>query len=301
VQGTPETRSGVAAVRNLLIDRPGGGHVRLREVADVRVRPTPVVIRREGVSRRIDVTAGVAGRGVDAVAGDVRARLARLSFPLEYHAQVLTPSTDDEIGTGGVVATAIAAALASLLLLQAAFASWRLAVVAFFVLPGALTGGLLVALVDGAELPLGAMVALLALFGIATRSSILLIRHLQELGRQDAFGPRLVRRGAEDRLGPVVTSAAALAVLALPFAVLGSPPGLEVLHPMALVLLGGLITVTFVTLFVLPALYLAVGAPARPTTAPVVEQQLPDVGLAQRQPELAPVPGDRPSENGRDR
>ena len=263
VQGTARTRASVAAVRDLLIDKPDGGHVRLGDVAAVRVRQTPVVIRREGVSRRVDVKAGVSGRSIDAVAADARARLAGLTFPLEYHVQVFQRTADDELGRSTVIAFALAAVLGCLLLLQAGFRSWRLAIAAFVTLPAALTGGQVAALADGAELSLGAMVGLLALFALAARSGVLLIRQLQALAEREQFGPGVVARAACERLAPVATTAAALAMLALPFVVLGSRPGLELIHPMAIVVLGGLVTTTFVSLFLLPALCLAVGAPPR--------------------------------------
>jgi Cu/Ag efflux pump CusA len=266
VQGVPSTRASVAAVRNLLIDRPGGGHVRMSDVADVRVAPTPAVIQREAVSRHVDIEADVDGRSAEAVAADIEDGLADTRFPLEYHAQVLTDSTGEEIGAMKIAAFAIGCAIAILLLLQAAFRSWRLAVLAFASLPVALTGGAVAALIDGSEVTLGAGAAFLALFAIAARNGVLLIRHLQELERREgvAFGLDLVRRGAGERLTVILASSAVLAIIALTVVVMGERPGLEVLHPMAVVLLGGLITTTFVSLFVLPALYTRVATPSEP-------------------------------------
>ena len=136
VQGVPETRRSVASVRNLLIDTPDGDHVRLREVADVRVSQTPIAIQREAVSRYLDIEADVSGRSLDTVASDVEDRLADVSFPLEYHAEVLQSTTGEEINGGRMLAFAGAAAIAIFLLLQAAFRSWRLAVLAFLVTAG---------------------------------------------------------------------------------------------------------------------------------------------------------------------
>jgi Cu/Ag efflux pump CusA len=253
VQGVPATRRSVASVRNLLIDRPGGGRVRLGAVADVRVASAPAVIRREAVSRRIDVTADVSGRSLAAVSDDIEARLANVRFPLEYHAEVLRETTAAEIGTTRMLAFALACAIASFLLLQAAMRSWGLAIVVSAALPVALVGGLVAVLLAGAELSLGSALGVLALLGLAVRNGTVLVRQLPDLG---------------NRLGPVVTTAAALALLALLFVILGPRPGLEVVHPMAVVLLGGLVTTTFFSLFLLPALCLrfggaaAAGAPA---------------------------------------
>jgi CzcA family heavy metal efflux pump len=269
VQGTPEVRASVDSVRNLLIDKPGGGQVRLGDVADVRTVPTPAVIERDAVSRRVDIEATVSGRGLDAVAGDIERRLQDTRFPLEYHAEVLTPTTAEEIGTTRMAAFAIACALATLLLLQAAFRSWRLAALVFLTLPVALVGGVLVMLVDGAEITLGGAAALLALYALAARNGVVLVRRLQELEHEGAAGAsaELVQHGARERLGAMLTSAVAVAVAVLPFAIL-SGPGLEVLDPMAVVLLGGLVTTTLLGLFLLPALYLRFGTGHEPEAAP---------------------------------
>jgi CzcA family heavy metal efflux pump len=266
VLGVPETRRGVSDVRNLLIDRPDGGHVRLGDVADVRITPTPVAIEREAVSRYIDVEADASGRSVSAVADDIRGRLASVSFPLEYHAEVFEETAGEEIGSTSVLAIALACAITSFLLLQAAFRSWALAALACLLLPVALVGGVLATLIASAELSLGYLIGFLALGGVAMRTSVLSVRHFQGLDQTQngGFGPALVLRGAQDRLAPVLMTASALALLALPFVVLGSRPGLEVVHPMAVVILGGVVTTTFVGLFLLPALYLQFGAGPRP-------------------------------------
>jgi Cu/Ag efflux pump CusA len=262
-------------VRDLLIDAPGGRHVRLGEVAEVRVVPQPAVIERDSVARRVDVEADVRGRSVGAVAGDVEAQLEKLSFPLEYHAEVLTKTTAEEIGTTRMLAFGIGCAIATFLLLQAAFRSWRLAALAFMTLPLSLVGGLLAALIAGGELSLGSAVAFLALLGIAARGALLLIRRLQDLQREEGegLGADLVRRGAVDRLGPVLTTAAAVALIVAPFVVMGTRPGLEVVHPMVVVILGGLLTTTFVSLFVLPALCARL-TPARPSGVDGEEDEL---------------------------
>ena len=264
VMGRPETRRSIAAVRNLLIDRPGGGHVRLGEVADVRIMPTPVAIEREAVSRLIDVEADVSGRSLSAVATDIRDRLASVNFPLEYHAEVLEQSAGEEIGSTRVLGFTLLCFIAGLLLLQAAFRSWALTALACLLLPAALVGGVLASLIAPEELSLGSLAGFLALVGIATRSIVLSVRRFQDLGQDAGLDSVLVRRGAQDRLAPVLTSALALSMLALPFVVLGSRPGLEVVHPMAVVILGGVVSTTFVVLFLLPVLYLHLGAAPRP-------------------------------------
>lgn len=258
VQGDPKLATSQAAVRNLLIDRPDGGHVRLSQVADVRVASTPTVIKREGVSRKLDIQAGVEGRSVADVRDEVRERLADLPLPLEYHARVLDQSLAEEINQGQMIGFALAAALAIFLLMQAALRTWRLAVLAFVSLPVALAGGVLGALLLGSTVTLGVLVGLMALLVLAARNTIVLLRHFQRLEQVDEveFDEALVRRGAQERLTPVLAGTAALAAALAPFLLMGSPPGLEIVHPMAVVVLCGLVTSTALSLFVLPALYL---------------------------------------------
>jgi CzcA family heavy metal efflux pump len=268
VKGVPATRNSVSSVRNLLIDGARRGHLRLSQVADVRVRPRPIVIDREAVSRHVDIVAGISGRSLGSAAGEVEDRLANVSFPLEYHAEVLKETAGEELGGTQMVAFAIGAALASFLLLQAAFRSWRLAALAFLTLPVALVGGVPAALIGGAELSLGSLIGFLALLGLAARTGVVLIRHFQDLEREgEALGPALVTRGARERFLPILTSALATAAVMLPFVIAGDRPGLEVVHPMAVVVLGGLVTSTLVGLFVLPALYLRIGG-RQPTVSP---------------------------------
>ena len=175
---------------------------------------------------------------------------------------MLQQTTGGEINTGRMLAFALGCAFAIFLLLQAGFGGWRLAVLAFVTLPVALSGGAVAALIDGSELSLGSLIGFLALLGIAARTGLVLVRRFQDLEHAEgrAGDAQLVSRGARERLGPIMTTTAALALFALPFVIMGSGPGLEVVHPMAVVLLGGLVTTTFLSLFVLPSLYLRYGA-----------------------------------------
>ena len=184
VKGVPATRNSVSSVRNLLIDGPDGGHLRLSQVADVQVAPRPIVIDRDAVSRHVDIVAGVSGRSLGSVATEIQDRLAKVSFPLEYHAEVLQETTGEELGGTQMIAFAIAAVIAAFLLLQAAFRSWRLATLALLTLPVALVGGVPAALIGGGELSLGSLIGFLALLGLAARTGVVLIRHFQDLERE---------------------------------------------------------------------------------------------------------------------
>jgi len=149
--------------------------------------------------------------------------------------------------------------------LQVAFRSWRMTALAFFALPMAVVGGLLAALATGGVLSLGALVGLFTVFGIAARNGIMLISHYHHLEEAEGvpFGPELVIRGATERLRPIVMTALATALAVLPLVIAGDIPGHEIEHPMAVVILGGLVTSTLLNLFVLPTLYLRFGRPAQ--------------------------------------
>jgi Cu/Ag efflux pump CusA len=156
-----------------------------------------------------------------------------------------------------LLALAIAAAIGVFFLLQAAYASWRLALLSFLTLPAALVGGVLAALLTGTS-SLGMLAGLLAVFGIAARNQIVLIRHYRHLMRYEGepFGVGLALRGARERLAPVLMTTFATGLLLLPTLFLGDVPGLEIVRPMAIVILGGLVTATLLNLFIIPALYL---------------------------------------------
>jgi Cu/Ag efflux pump CusA len=258
VWSTPETRHSLSNIRDLLIDTPAGGQVRLGDVADVRIVPTVSIIRHDAVRRYLDVTAEVRGRDLGAVAAEIDSRLKQIQLPLEYHAEVLGDYAGQQAAQTRMLALAIAAAIGMFFLLQAAYGSWRLASLSFLTLPSALVGGLLAALVTGI-ISLGTLAGLLAVFGIAARNQILLIKHYHHLVRYEGepFGLGLALRGARERLAPILMTTFATGLALLPTLFLGDIPGLEIVRPMAIAILGGLVTATLLNLFILPALYLS--------------------------------------------
>jgi Cu/Ag efflux pump CusA len=241
----------------------------LKDVADVRIVPGPSVIEHDAVSRRVDVSATVTGRSIDDVAADIRSRLAGVSFPVEYHAQVLDGYAQQTSSRRVAWALTAAAAIAVLLFLQVAFGSWRLAVLALLASLLAPAGGVFAALFDG-PVSLGSLAGLFAVWALAMRNTILLIARCQRLRTEEGavFGPELVLRATEERFAPVVKSAVVTAGAVLPMVVLGSVAGLEILHPLAVVVLGGLVTSTVLSLYVLPSLYLHFGAGDERDTEP---------------------------------
>ncbi len=273
VWGTPENRSSPTDVRRLLIDTPSGGHVRLADVADVRVAPNPAIIQREGVSRYVDVGANVRGRDVGAAVADVKRGLGAIDFPLEYHPVVLTAEGQP---WGRLLAIGLAVAVGIFLLFQAAFGSWRLATISFLTLPLAAAGGVIAALVDGGRLSFGSFIGLLALVGLAARSHLVLVtQYRQQATEDDAFGPELVLRGAREAFSRTFVTSVAAALVVLPFVIAGRIAGYEIVHPLAVVLLGGLVASTLLTLFVVPPLHLRFGAtPNRESTTDRGEKEV---------------------------
>ena len=257
VWGTPETRGTVETVRNLRIDKPGGGQVTLAEVADVEVTPSPNSIRHDSSSRVIDVGVNVGGRDINAVAADIRESVRDIDFPIEYHAELLGDFEEHQAARLWFIVMVLGAAIGIFLLLQAATGSWRMAAVSFVALPGALAGAFVAAWLNSDPVTIGTLVGFLAVLGLAARHLILFVRECHALEDIDErpFGPELVRQAAHDRLAPSVASAVAIALVCLPLLFLSGRSGLEIVSPMAAVVLGGIVTTTLFSLLVVPALY----------------------------------------------
>jgi CzcA family heavy metal efflux pump len=266
VWSTPKTRRDLTSIRTLPIDTPSGGHVQLADVATVRIAPTPNVVTREDASRRIDVGASLKGRDLGATVADVKKRVESVKFPLGYHAEVVGEAAERDKAESRLGKFGIFALVAIFVLLLGAFGSFRLATMLFVTLPMSLVGGLLAAYATGGTLSLGSLIGFFTVFGIASRNGILLINHCQHLERYEGvkFGPELVIRAAKERLSPILMTALATGLALVPLIVRGTIPGHEIEHPMAVVIVGGLITSTLLNLFIVPALYLRFGAYAYP-------------------------------------
>jgi CzcA family heavy metal efflux pump len=261
VWSTPATRSSVASISDLPIDTPSGKVVRLGDVANVSVQPNPSVIERENDSRKIDVAAAVEGRDLGSVVADVQKAVDSLDLPRGYDAEVLGEYTERQGAQNSMLLVGILAGLGILLLLQASFRAWRLAVLILCTLPMALVGGVIGAWLGGGIISIGSLVGFFTVFGIAARNGILLINHFQHLEEVEGepFGPGLVIRGARERLAPILMTSLATALAVVPLVVLGAKPGYEIEYPLAVVILGGLVTSTLLNLVVVPSLYLRFG------------------------------------------
>ncbi len=269
VWGTPEVRRDVSTLRRLPIELPAGGYAPLSSVADVRIVPTPNEITREGGSRRIDVTCNVRGRDLGAVARDIQAALAAVSFDAGYHPEILGEYAARAASQRRLVALGAVSMLCILLVLHVDFGSARMVALVALTIPFALIGGVASVFLTGGVLSLGSLVGFVTVLGIAARNGIMLISHYRHLEREEgvAFGPALVMRGAEERLAPILMTALVTALALVPIVVGGDRSGHEIEHPMAVVILGGLVTSTILNVLLLPAIYLRYGREQDPCQA----------------------------------
>ncbi|HEY3476862.1 MAG TPA: efflux RND transporter permease subunit, partial [Anaerolineales bacterium] len=269
----PSERDSLTDIENLWIDTPDGRRVRLSDVADVRIGAVPNVIAREDQSRKIDVSANVKDRDLGSVAADVENALAKVDFPLGYHAEVLGEFQEREAAQRNLLLAGAVAVIAIFFLLYTSFNNWRMTILTFFTLPWALVGGALAAYLTSGIISLGSMVGLLTILGIATRNGIMMISHFQHLEEQEGekFGLALILRGARERIAPIMMTALTTGLALLPLIIAGDIPGQEIEYPMAIVILGGLITSTLLNLLVVPTLYLHFG---KAKEKPVVVQAL---------------------------
>ncbi|MEO5884461.1 MAG: efflux RND transporter permease subunit, partial [Candidatus Limnocylindrales bacterium] len=274
VWGEPALRNSVEGIQDLLIETPNQGLVRLGDVAEIRIRPSPSVINREGVMRYVDVTADVNGRDLGAVLADVKARVATIPFEIEYHAEIQSAASDRQESQNRLLAVIVGAVLLVLLLLQAAFGTWRLAFLVLLSLPAAVVGGALATLATGDLVSIGSLAGVITVVAITVRHAVALVDRYRSLERaaDGRAGMDLALAGAHERLAPTLVTALGTAAFALPFIVLGDVAGLEIMRPMAIFVLGGLVSSTLLLLFILPSIYLRSGpSPASETESLLTE------------------------------
>ena len=271
VWSTPNNRDSLTDIQELLIDldTPGGGQVRLADVADVRIVPVPNAINREGLARRINVEADVRDRDLGSIVADVEEALAEVEFPLGYHPELIGEFAERQAASQRILIAGLVAAAVIFFLLRVSLGSWRLAAMSFLSLPMAMVGGVLAAFLTGGILSLGSLVGFLTILGIAARNGIMLISHYQHLEEfeGETFGLELVMRGARERIAPIMMTALTAGLALVPLVISGNAPGYEIEHPMAIVILGGLVTSTLVNLFIVPSLYLVFGKRDLPSGA----------------------------------
>ena len=261
IWGTEEVRNDVSKLSSLPIETPLGTHVPLSDVAEIALVPAANEIKREGASRRIDVTCNVTGRDLGSVAREVEEAVKKLDFEREYHPEFLGEYAAREESSRRLMALSVLSLLGILLIIHADFRSFRLTALVALTLPFALIGGVVGAILGGGVLSLGSLVGFVTVLGIAARNGIMLVSHYRhlELEEGEPFGLNLVIRGSEERLAPILMTALATGLALVPLAWAGNKPGHEIEHPMAIVILGGLVTSTVLNLVLMPALYLAFG------------------------------------------
>ena len=262
VRGEEHLRIDVQALRELPLETPGRTLVPLGDIADIEVLPTPNQIRREAASRRIDVTCNVADGELGRVAKEIETRVNLIHFDRGYHPEILGEYAARQQSRNRIYALALLSIVGILVLLHIDFGVWRVVLMVALTLPFALIGGVAAVFVSGGVLSMGSLVGFVTVLGIAARNGIMLISHYRhlEVSEGEPFGTALILRGSEERLVPILMTACTAALALLPLVIGGNKPGHEIEYPMAIVILGGLITSTLLNLFLLPSLYAAFGA-----------------------------------------
>jgi Cu/Ag efflux pump CusA len=290
VWSTPNARHDLTSVGELTLATPTGTNVRLDEVADVRVVPSPNVIRHADVSQYIDLGLAVNSRDVDAVAADIERATRAAGFPLDYHAEVLNDYRERQSSRLTFIAVVSAAIFGVFLLLQAAFRSWRMAFVMLVAIVAALSGGVVGAALFGGPATIGTVMGLIGVLVIASRHALVFVRRAHDLEDLDGmpFDQALVRTAATERLVPALTSLLGTAAVFVPMLFFGPRAGHEVVQPLAVVLIGGLVSVAIVNLALVPALHLRFGrAPAGGRERLDLELELSDLAVLDAQLELS--------------
>ena len=260
VRFAPEYRGNLEAVRDARIHTPVGSFVTLTTLADVRYDMGPNAISRENVQRKIVVQSNVAGRDVGSVVEDIRERVeAEIDLPsgyyIEYGGQF--EAAGDATRTIGLMSLLSLAAIFLLLFVE--FGSIRQAILVMVNLPLALVGGVLAVWLTGGVLNVATLVGFITLFGIAIRNGILMVSHYNHLLKEGVPLLQAVVQGSMERLSPIMMTALCAGLALLPLALSGGEPGNEIQSPMAVVVLGGLLSSLALNMVVVPVLFLRYG------------------------------------------
>ncbi|HUG35310.1 MAG TPA: efflux RND transporter permease subunit, partial [Candidatus Limnocylindrales bacterium] len=264
----PELRSSREAIAGVAFDTPTGGRVRLSELARVAVERGPNTISREGVQRKIVVQANVAGRDLGSTVDEIRERVAEaVPMPAGYHVEYGGQFESQEEATRRIALLSILAVVLIFLVLFREFGSARLTALVMANLPLSLIGGILAVLLTDRVVSIASLVGFVTLFGIATRNGVLLVAHYQRLAAERVPFRETVVRGSLERLAPILMTALTAGLALIPLALGGDEPGKEIQSPLAVVVLGGLLSATALNMVVLPALYWLFARPATTETA----------------------------------
>jgi CzcA family heavy metal efflux pump len=277
VRFDPSTTSNLDAVRSLLIDTPLGGKIPLDELADIQIVNAPGAINRENAQRRIVISSNVSGV-MSTVVPEIKRRVsAGVELPSGYYIDYGGQYEAQTAAFRQILLLGAAAVIGIFLLLFLAFRSLRQSVLVMSNLPLALVGGVAAVLIASeGETSVASLVGFVTLFGIATRNGIMLMTHYNHLMIEEdmTFGRELVVRGALERLSPILMTALTAGLGLLPLALSAGRPGRELEQPMAVVIIGGLLTSTLLNMFVLPALFLKFGRTFEPEERAILQEKI---------------------------
>jgi CzcA family heavy metal efflux pump len=285
-----ESRSNITKVGDLPLRSPGGSYVPLRQIADIYEAAGRYQVMHEGARRVQTVTANVAGSDVAAFVRAARAAIAaKVAFPAGTYIQFAGAAQAQSQSQRDLIVNSLIVGVGIVLLLSVVTRNWRNLFLVLANLPFALVGGVLAVFATGGRLSLGGMVGFVTLFGITLRNSILMIAHYEHLVEAEGleWSPETAIRGAADRLTPILMTSIVTGLGVLPLAIGMGDPGREIDGPMAVVILGGLLTSMALNLLVLPTLALRYGR-----FAPVSDE-LGTVSRAAARPALRAIATDR--------
>ena len=255
-----DLRDQASKIGDLMIDTGDGRQVPLSYVADIRSSMGPNSISRENVKRKIVISANVADRDLRSVVTDIQARIdADIKLPEGYHVEYGGQFESEQAASRTLLLTSLMSIVVIFLLLYHEFRSVRESAVILINLPLALIGGVFALLLTTGEVSIPAIIGFISLFGIATRNGMLLISHYNHLQRVEGYSLHdSIIHGSLDRLNPILMTALSSALALIPLALGGDLPGNEIQSPMAKVILGGLLTSTFLNGFIIPIVYLLI-------------------------------------------
>jgi len=258
---TPESRTRPEDLVRLPIVSSNGRLVELGQIADVARTTGRSLITHVGARRVQTVTANIRGRDPESFTREWENRLRSLRWPAGVYPEVGGSATAQRAATRELLRNSLLAGAGIVMLLWLAFGESSRLLLVLANLPFALVGGVLAVFATGGLLSLGSLVGFVTLFGIATRNAVMLISHYDHLVRAEdrRWEPETALQGAQERLGPILMTALVTALALLPLALGSGDPGREIEGPMAIVILGGLVTSTVLSLFVLPTLALRYG------------------------------------------
>ena len=262
-------RDEMEKIRNLMIDTGDGQKIPLNYVAEIRSAMGPNTISRENVKRKIAISANVADRDLRSVVNDIQAQVdAQIKLPEGYHIEYGGQFESEQAASRTLALTSFMSIVVIFLLLYHEFRSVKESAIILINLPLALIGGVFALLITTGEVSIPAIIGFISLFGIATRNGMLLISHYNHLQQEEGYGVYdSVIRGSLDRLNPILMTALSSALALIPLALSGDLPGNEIQSPMAKVILGGLLTSTFLNGFIIPIVYLMMHHNQQPKTS----------------------------------